>query len=131
MPTRASRCKYCHKQLDDLVIDDPAAGTARLQPCKSPVWDTAIALRALRRAAWGRAARRPPRRRAGCWKSRPPGRGDWSETVAAEPGGWCFEYANEFYPDSDDTAMVLMALQTQFDAPRSARRRCRRSWPAQ
>ena len=41
--------------------------------------------------------------------------GDWSETVKAEPGGWCFEYANEFYPDSDDTAMVLMALQTQFE----------------
>ena len=43
-------------------------------------------------------------------------RGDWAETVAAEPGGWCFEYANEFYPDCDDTAMVLLALQTEFDA---------------
>ena len=31
-----------------------------------------------------------------------------------EPGGWAFEYANDFYPDNDDTAMVLLALQTQF-----------------
>ena len=60
--------QYCHKQLDDLVIDDQAAGTARLQPCKSPVWDTAIALRALR--AERRGGRQPAireRRRAGCW----------------------------------------------------------------
>ena len=47
-------------------------------------------------------------------------RGDWAETVAAEPGGWCFEYANDFYPDCDDTAMVLMALQTQFAGPAGA-----------
>ncbi|MFW5693243.1 MAG: hypothetical protein ACOCWL_03415 [Thermoguttaceae bacterium] len=40
--------------------------------------------------------------------------GDWSETVQAEPGGWAFEYHNDFYPDNDDTAMALMALQTQF-----------------
>jgi squalene-hopene/tetraprenyl-beta-curcumene cyclase len=40
--------------------------------------------------------------------------GDWSETVNVEPGGWCFEYANDFYPDSDDTAMVLMALLSRF-----------------
>jgi squalene-hopene/tetraprenyl-beta-curcumene cyclase len=40
--------------------------------------------------------------------------GDWSETVAVPPGGWCFEYANDFYPDVDDTAMALMALRAQF-----------------
>ncbi len=39
--------------------------------------------------------------------------GDWTKTVAAEPGGWCFEYANQFYPDVDDTIMVLMALAEQ------------------
>jgi squalene-hopene/tetraprenyl-beta-curcumene cyclase len=38
--------------------------------------------------------------------------GDWSRRVAAEPAGWCFEYANRFYPDIDDTAMVLVALAT-------------------
>ncbi len=108
--------QYCYKQLGDLVIDDPAAGTARLQPCKSPVWDTAIALRALRSSGVG--AGRPAIGRAVGWllEKQTSRRGDWSETVAAAPGGWCFEYANEFYPDCDDTAMVLLALQTQFDA---------------
>jgi squalene-hopene/tetraprenyl-beta-curcumene cyclase len=41
-------------------------------------------------------------------------RGDWAETVNVAPGGWCFEFANEFYPDLDDTAMVVMALANQF-----------------
>lgn len=40
--------------------------------------------------------------------------GDWSQTVAAQPGGWCFEHANDFYPDLDDTAMAVMALWRQF-----------------
>jgi squalene cyclase len=40
--------------------------------------------------------------------------GDWAKTVDVAPGGWYFEYANEFYPDVDDTAMSLMALQTLF-----------------
>jgi squalene-hopene/tetraprenyl-beta-curcumene cyclase len=107
----------CCKQLADLVIDNEAAGTARLQPCKSPVWDTAIALRALRDSGVG--PEKPAMLRAVRWllEKQTRRRGDWSETVAAEPGGWAFEYANEFYPDSDDTAMVLMALQRQFDSP--------------
>ena len=98
------------------MIDDRAAGTARLQPCKSPVWDTAITLRALRQSGVGPG--KPAVRDAVRWllEKQTGRRGDWSETVAAEPGGWCFEYANEFYPDCDDTAMVLLALQTQFDA---------------
>ena len=59
-------------------------------------------------------AERPSLRRAVRWlldrQAKSPG--DWAETVCAEPGGWYFEYANEFYPDSDDTAMALMALKT-------------------
>jgi squalene-hopene/tetraprenyl-beta-curcumene cyclase len=46
--------------------------------------------------------------------------GDWSRTVAAEPGGWCFEYANDVYPDLDDTAMVAMALADQFTSQAAA-----------
>ena len=106
--------QYCTKQLDDLVIDDEAGRTSRLQPCKSPVWDTAIALRAIR--ASGVSPDSQAVRQAVAWlldrqTCRP---GDWADTVDAEPGGWYFEFANEFYPDVDDTAMVLMALQTQF-----------------
>jgi squalene-hopene/tetraprenyl-beta-curcumene cyclase len=40
--------------------------------------------------------------------------GDWSATVDARPGGWCFEHANDFYPDVDDTAMAVIALWRQF-----------------
>lgn len=105
---------YCLRQLNDLVLEDPDSGSARVQPCKSPVWDTAIAVRAL--AAAGVGAGEPNMLRALQWLldqqiTRP---GDWSETVAAEPGGWCFEFHNDFYPDADDTAMALMALAEAF-----------------
>ncbi len=108
---------YNHQQLRDLMIADEKEGTLRLQPCKSPVWDTAIAVRAL--AAAGVPPQSREMRRAAHWLverqiCRP---GDWSDTVRADPGGWCFEYRNDFYPDNDDTAMVLMALQTQFEPP--------------
>lgn len=107
----------CHRQLRDLVLQDDDAETARLQPCKSPVWDTAITLRAL--SAGGLRPENPAVVRAVEWLldreiTEP---GDWSETVDAEPGAWCFEYNNDFYPDCDDTAMVLMALQDQFADP--------------
>jgi squalene-hopene/tetraprenyl-beta-curcumene cyclase len=43
--------------------------------------------------------------------------GDWTRSAATvEPSGWCFQYANRFYPDVDDTAMVLIALATWRDA---------------
>lgn len=112
--------RECQAQLDALVIDDAHANTARVQPCKSPVWDTAIALRAI--AAAGVAPNSSATQRAVNWlldrqTTRP---GDWSDTVQAEPGGWYFEHRNEYYPDSDDTAMVLMAMKTQFAEAASA-----------
>jgi len=120
---------WCRRQLEDLVIGDPASGSVRLQPCKSPVWDTAIAVRALLAAGGLAKEHRIPDgsgpfsyeeaiRKANQWllERQITRRGDWAETVDAEPGGWCFEYHNDFYPDSDDTAMVLMALREQFRA---------------
>lgn len=107
--------RECRRQLHALVIDDDDERTSRLQPCKSPVWDTAITLRAL--AATGLGIDEEPAARATAWLlDRQIHRlGDWSKTVDVAPGGWCFEYANAFYPDADDTAMVLMALATRFD----------------
>ena len=89
------------------------------------MWDTAIAVRAL--AASGVRPENPAMREAIEWllSQQIKRRGDWAETVDAEPGGWCFEYANDFYPDSDDTAMVLMALETQFTGSAGGRRVCR------
>ena len=41
-------------------------------------------------------------------------KGDWSvKRPDTEPSGWAFEFANEFYPDIDDTAMVLLALHAR------------------
>ncbi len=104
--------KYCYERLDGLLIDE--GNKIRLQPCKSPVWDTAITLRSL--AASGMSGQHEAVAAGVRWlldrQIRRPG--DWAKKTKAEPGGWCFEHANEFYPDLDDTAMVLMALEEQF-----------------
>jgi squalene-hopene/tetraprenyl-beta-curcumene cyclase len=113
---------WAMKQLEDLHIDED--DTLRLQPCVSPVWDTALSLIALADA--GVPDRSEPVQWAVDWlldrEIRRPG--DWSRAHPdVEPGGWCFEYRNGFYPDTDDTSMVLMALarsQALDDEPRSA-----------
>jgi squalene-hopene/tetraprenyl-beta-curcumene cyclase len=104
--------RYCYERLDGLLIEEE--DTIRLQPCKSPVWDTSITLRAL--AASGLPAQHEAFTAGVRWLldrqiTRP---GDWAHTTNVEPGGWCFEHANAFYPDLDDTAMALMALEEQF-----------------
>jgi squalene-hopene/tetraprenyl-beta-curcumene cyclase len=110
----SAEVKYCHDHLDGLMIEQD--GAIRLQPCKSPVWDSAITLRALSAAGVDRD--HDSARRAVEWLLRQEVRrvGDWAQVVDTEPGGWCFEYANEFYPDVDDTVMVLMALATQVES---------------
>lgn len=102
----------CRVQLEQLLIEE--AGTIRLQPCKSPVWDTAITLRSL-------ASTSPPERiqtareRAIDWLLDKEVRegGDWCQTVRSNPAGWFFEHRNAFYPDTDDTAMVLLAFRDE------------------
>src|SRR5262249_47534076 len=86
--------------------------TIRLQPCVSPVWDTCIAMVALEEA--GVAPDDPALVKAAEWilSKQVLGGGDWQvKNKDAEPGGWVFEFRNDFYPDVDDTAFVLMALQ--------------------
>jgi squalene-hopene/tetraprenyl-beta-curcumene cyclase len=86
--------------------------TIRLQPCVSPVWDTCIAMVALEEA--GMPADHPALVKAADWllTKQILGDGDWQiKNKDAEPGGWAFEYRNDYYPDVDDTAFVLMALQ--------------------
>ncbi len=82
------------------------------QPCFSPVWDTAIAAFAL--GARETPGTREALRRAADWllSKEVRHKGDWAvKRPNVEPGGWYFEFANEFYPDIDDTAMVLLALE--------------------
>jgi squalene-hopene/tetraprenyl-beta-curcumene cyclase len=80
------------------------------QPCVSPIWDTAISGFALGEAGCGSD---PRMKRAADWliSKEVRRKGDWSvKRPDLEPSGWAFEFANEFYPDIDDTAMVLLAL---------------------
>ena len=92
--------------------------TFRMTPCMSPVWDTAQAVYALGEAG---VPRNDPRMlKAVDWMLAKEVRhkGDWTVKVPnTEPGGWYFEFNNEFYPDTDDTAQVLLALK-QVDNPR-------------
>ena len=96
-------------ELERLEIEDDE--TLHVQPCTSPVWDTALAIEALSDA--GAAPDDPELLKAGRWLLDKEVKqvGDWKKACPeAEPGGWYFEYANEFYPDTDDTAEVLTAL---------------------
>lgn len=86
--------------------------TLRVQPCISPVWDTAIAMVSLEEAGIGES--HPALQGAARWliDHQILGPGDWQvKNQDGEPGGWAFEFRNDFYPDVDDTAFVLMALQ--------------------
>ena len=100
---------WAMKQLDDLHIAEE--DRVRVQPCLSPVWDTAIAMIALADAqvvaddpSWARAVKwllSKELRNPGDWCTRCPG---------VEPTGWHFQFRNAFYPDLDDSAMVILAL---------------------
>jgi squalene-hopene/tetraprenyl-beta-curcumene cyclase len=86
--------------------------TLRVQPCVSPVWDTAVTMFALQEA--GLPPDHPALVKAATWllDRQVVGGGDWQvKNPDVAPGGWAFEYRNDFYPDVDDTGFVLMALQ--------------------
>ncbi|MGF1481342.1 MAG: squalene--hopene cyclase [Cyanophyceae cyanobacterium] len=85
--------------------------TYRVQPCVSPVWDTAWAMRAL--AVSGLDPAHPALVRGGEWllNQQILDYGDWAvKNQQGKPGGWAFEFVNRFYPDVDDSAVVVMAL---------------------
>lgn len=85
----------------------------RIEPCFSPVWDSAIVAIALRESGVPEA--HPAMKRCGEWLIDREIRfgGDWAikNTATVEPSGWVFEFNNKWNPDVDDTAMVLLALR--------------------
>ncbi|NIJ12351.1 squalene-hopene/tetraprenyl-beta-curcumene cyclase [Saccharomonospora amisosensis] len=93
----------------------------RLEACQSPVWDTALALTALLDS--GLPADDPALLRAADWVIREEIRtdGDWRvRRPRLEPSGWAFEFANDNYPDTDDTAEVVLAMN-RVDHPEPRR----------
>ncbi|MBD2104900.1 squalene--hopene cyclase [Leptolyngbya sp. FACHB-261] len=84
----------------------------RIQPCVSPVWDTALTMRAL--VDSGLEPDHPALVKGGEWllEKQILDYGDWVvKNKVGKPGAWAFEFDNRFYPDVDDSAVVVMALQ--------------------
>ena len=102
-------------------LEHETADSVRIEPCFSPVWDTAIVTICMHES--GVPAEHPAMKRAVEWLIAKEIRfkGDWwhKNPVDVEPSGWVFEYENKWNPDVDDTAMVLMALRrVATDNPR-------------
>ncbi len=98
------------KEIELLGIEE--ADRFHLQPCLSPVWDTPLAVNALVESALPRD--HPALLRAAAWllQQQILRRGDWQVKRPELPaGGWAFQFRNDVYPDTDDSAMVLMALK--------------------
>lgn len=112
------------KQFEALLVDD--SERFFFQPCFSVVWDAAIAAFALGESS------EPPAgalRRCADWLLTKEVRrkGDWAvKRPNTEPSGWYFEFANEYYPDIDDTAMVLLALSRSRGSQPEAQQACER-----
>ena len=108
-----------------MAVDNFAVETEDIywvQPCVSPVWDTAWCLRTL--AESGLATDHPALVKAGKWllERQILDYGDWAvKNKGVTPGGWAFEYDNRFYPDLDDSAVVVMAL-SQIKLPDEAQK---------
>src|SRR5262249_20198784 len=88
------------------------AHEAYCQPCVSPVWDTGLTCHTL--FELGREHAGAKSRKGLEWLAPAPMldvKGDWiARRPDIPPGGWAFQYANPHYPDVDDTAVVVMAM---------------------
>ncbi|CAH2030658.1 Squalene--hopene cyclase [Trichlorobacter ammonificans] len=96
--------------LANFCIEDDDSLT--LQSCISPVWDTALVLQAMQEG--GIPSDHPALVKAAQWllDREVRIRGDWKiKSPELEPGGWAFEFQNDWYPDVDDTAAVLIAIK--------------------
>ncbi len=95
--------------LDRFAIE--TEDTYRMQPCVSPVWDTALVMRSL--VDSGMTPNHPALVRGGEWllDKQILDYGDWAvKNKQGKSGAWAFEFVNRFYPDVDDSAVVVMAL---------------------
>ena len=105
--------------LDRFTIDEKVpqpdgsyGAVRRLEACQSPVWDTVLTMIGLADA--GLPADHPALVKAANWvlDEEIRGPGDWQvRRPHTAPGGWAFEFDNDNYPDTDDTAEVILALR--------------------
>jgi squalene-hopene/tetraprenyl-beta-curcumene cyclase len=104
------------KAVDKLLLER-GPEEAYCQPCLSPIWDTCLAAHALLEA--GADPDGPAMQKAIDWlleREITETVGDWAwQRPGLKPGGWAFQYWNDHYPDVDDTAVVVMALDRAGD----------------
>lgn len=117
-----------------LVIKDDEA---YCQPCVSPIWDTGLSGHAMLEAASGPNGVAPAEtltelRKASTWlrdKQILDVKGDWAiNKPDLAPGGWAFQYGNDYYPDVDDTAVVGMLLHREGDPANAEALERARQW---
>ena len=113
------------RELEKLEIEEP--DSLRVQPCFSPVWDTALAVNSLVES--GMPADHPALLRAARWllDKRGHGSGDWTiKNGESSHAGWFFEYANPYYPDCDTTAQTITTL-SKIELPAEETGRCQQA----
>ena len=102
--------KLARTAIENLLVVH--GGEAYCQPCVSPVWDTALVCHSLMET--GEPGTRESVHRGLSWlvqRQVLEVAGDWAiSRPKVRPGGWAFQYNNDYYPDLDDTAVVAMAL---------------------
>jgi squalene-hopene/tetraprenyl-beta-curcumene cyclase len=111
--------------LEGFVVREPPTAdpgpdvvVRRLEACQSPVWDTALALTALRDAGVPADDATVTRGADYLLGEEITLRGDWAvRRPGLAAGGWAFEFANDHYPDVDDTAEVVLALRRAAVSP--------------
>jgi squalene-hopene/tetraprenyl-beta-curcumene cyclase len=121
-PRDAEPSLTARRAIDKLLIEGPHE--TYCQPCVSPIWDTALACHALLEV--GDRASVSAAGKGLAWLARRQVRtpGDWIEQRPNTPaGGWAFQYANPHYPDLDDTAVVVMAMDRYVRLPTAQHRR--------
>ena len=109
-PPSDPRVKDARESIERLLVGNDTE--AYCQPCVSPVWDTSLVAHALLETGDSDARERA---RAACEWLAPlqilDVKGDWAaQRPDVRPGGWAFQYANAYYPDVDDTAVVATAM---------------------
>jgi len=105
---------------DSVQLDGRRVPTVHLQPCFSPIWDTALLLNALIEAGMPQDHLALQKAGAYLMSRQTKTVGDWIvSSPTAKPGGWYFQFENELYPDVDDSAVVLMAL-SKLKMPQAA-----------
>jgi squalene-hopene/tetraprenyl-beta-curcumene cyclase len=98
------------RDFEGLFVDNPE--DFRIQPCLSPVWDTAINMVALAESGLDPASESLQRAAEWMQSKEVRVRADWAKKNPHPiASGWAFEFNNVFYPDTDDTAMVLIGLR--------------------